>query len=76
MRHGCYYCAMVMQTIDRLGAEVPMKNIWEDPKAEDELTDATGRSVVPVLHYENDIGDGVWLPESSDIVALLKKEFG
>ena len=74
MRHGCYYCSMVMQTIDNLGLDIEIKNIWEQDEHELALLDGTGRGVVPVLYYEDDDEKPVWMPESSDIVRFLKAQ--
>ena len=53
---------MVMQTIEKLGLDIPIKNIWENQEHERALIDATGRAVVPVLYYEDNEENPVWMP--------------
>ncbi len=74
MRHGCYYCSLVMGAIEKLGLEVDVRNIWEDPEHEKQLVMATNRSVVPVLYYEDENNKASWMPESADIIAFLNKQ--
>ena len=63
-----------MQTIKNLGMEVEIRNIWEDSTHENDLVNATKRSTVPVLYYEDEQGEAVWMPESRDIIAFLTEQ--
>jgi glutaredoxin len=64
---SCPYCRRVMQSIDRLGLEVPMADTRRDAGARDRLVQLTGRSQVPCLFI-----DGQPLFESADIDAWLR----
>ncbi len=74
---SCPYCAMVRNAIENLGLEIEQRDILQDQTAYDELVAARGTRTVPVLRIEADGGgDDTWMPESADIVAWLKKQFG
>ncbi len=75
MRDYCQFCAMVQHTITQLGVDVELRNIWDDDSAADELIEATGKEVVPVLRYQDQQGNTVWLPESRDIISWFKQHY-
>ena len=70
---GCPFCSMVRANITRLGIDVEMRNIFEEPQYLDELIKARGRATVPVLRINSPDGTERWLPESRDIVRYLEK---
>lgn len=72
----CPFCRRVMQAIDRLGLEVEMRNIIEDPARRDELIEARGRATVPVLWIRSPDGSVRWMPESRDIIRYLEHMYG
>lgn len=72
----CPYCARVLQAIESLGLEIPLRNILQDDEHRQTLVAAMGRGTVPVLRIESDDGGVEWLPESADIVRYLVQEFG
>ena len=46
---GCPYCARVRRTIDELGIEVELRDIFENREFLNELREARSRRTVPVL---------------------------
>lgn len=74
MREGCGFCTMVLREIARLGIDVPLYNIWQDEGHNQALKKHTGKSVVPVLYYEDATGEH-WMPESIEIIFFLRKHF-
>jgi len=70
---GCPFCAMVTAGIDRLGLEVELRDIFENPQYRDELIGARGRATVPVLQITSPDGEEHWMPESHDILRYLEK---
>ena len=75
LRNMCMFCWRVQHTIDKLGIEVESRNIWQDAQYERELMEARGQGTVPVLRIIDDEGNSTWLPESSDIVDYLNKNY-
>lgn len=71
----CPYCRRVLDTMDSLGLEIPLRNTLENPDWRSELLAAVGRGTVPVLLIEDADGKNQWLPESADIVRYLKDRF-
>ncbi len=67
----CGYCHYVMSTIQDLGLEVEIRNIYADKKDLEDLYNARKRTTVPVLRITTDEGDR-WMPESRDIVEYLQ----
>ena len=73
---GCPYCIRVQRTIEQLGIEVEMRDIFADPKYRGELIEARGRTTVPVLHCTAPDESVRWMPESRDIIHYLRSKFG
>jgi glutaredoxin len=71
---GCGYCSRVRRQLTRLGVEVELRDIDEEPRFEEELYQARGRRTVPVLRIEEE-GGVRWLGESRDILAYLERRF-
>lgn len=65
----CPYCQKVLDYLDEIGKEIPLKNINDDSKAKDELLHLGGKAQVPCLFI-----DGKPLYESSDIIDWLKEK--
>ncbi len=72
---GCPFCAIVTSAIDRLGLDVELREIFEDPRYRDELVAARGRATVPVLRISSPDGEQRWMPESRDIVRYLETTY-
>jgi glutaredoxin 2 len=72
---SCPYCHRVRSAIDRLGIEVELRDIDQQPEHLRALMGARGRRTVPVLRIEGEDGS-TWMPESADIVRYLEKRFG
>ena len=75
---GCPYCTRVRSAEARLtlasrGISLAWRDIDEDARHRRDLVRARGRATVPVLRFERDDGEDVWLPESLDIVAWLER---
>ncbi len=68
----CPSCSLVLSAIDRLGIDVELLEIFEEPGYRDELVDARGRATVPVLRITSSDGEERLMPESQDIVRYLK----
>ena len=72
---SCAFCHRVFGAADALGIELETRNIVRSEQDRADLIAATGRRTVPVLRYTRD-GEEVWLPESADIIALLRRHAG
>lgn len=72
---SCPFCRMVRSSIERLGLDVELRDILENPDYLDELIEARGRATVPVLRITSPDGEEHWMPESRDIVQYLEKTF-
>jgi glutaredoxin len=69
---SCPFCALVTSAIDRLGLDVELREIFEEPRYREQLVDARGRATVPVLRITSPDGEERWMPESRDIVSYLE----
>lgn len=70
--NSCPFCAYVRSAIERLGIDVELRDILQNPEFRDELIEARGRATVPVLRISSPNGEEHWMPESRDIVAYLE----
>jgi len=70
--NGCPFCGMVRAGIERLGVDVELKDIFENPEYRGELVEARGRATVPVLRISSPNGEERWMPESHDILRYLE----
>jgi glutaredoxin 2 len=68
----CPFCTRVLRAMESLGLEIEFRNTMETSDYLEELIDATGRTMVPVLRIESEEGDVRWMPESADIVEYLE----
>lgn len=73
---SCPFCLMVRAAIDKLGVDVELRSITQDPDHYDDLVEARGRATVPVLRISSPGGDERWMPESRDIIDYLEKTYG
>ncbi len=69
---SCPYCTLVRSAIDRLGIDVELLKIFDEPRYRDELVAARGRATVPVLRITAPDGEQRLMPESRDIVRHLE----
>jgi len=69
---SCPFCAYVRSAIDRLGLDIELREIFDEPQFRDELIEARGRATVPVLRITSPDGEERWMPESRDIVRYLE----
>lgn len=74
--NGCPYCSLATATIDQMGIDVELRDIFADQKLLDELIKARGRATVPVLRITSPDGEERWMPESRDIVRYLETTYG
>ncbi len=72
---GCPLCSMVRCAIGRLGIDIELGDIFENPEYRKELIEARGRATVPVLRITSPEGEERWMPESRDIVHYLDTTF-
>jgi glutathione S-transferase len=70
---GCPYCGRVRDAMRRLGIELELRDIHQQPRHREELVGATGRQMVPCLRIEGPSG-ARWMHESADIVRYLERE--
>ena len=68
----CPFCSIVTSTIERLGLNVELRDIFEDRSYREQLVAARGRATVPVLRITSPDGEDSWMPESRDIVRYLE----
>jgi glutaredoxin 2 len=68
---GCPFCTIAMSPMKKLGVEVELRNIHENPLYREDLLNARGRVTVPVLRITSPDGEERWLPESRDIVHYI-----
>ena len=69
---SCPFCALVTSAIDRLGLDVELREIFDEPRYREQLVEARGRATVPVLRITSPDGEERWMPESRDIVRYLE----
>lgn len=72
---GCPFCSIARSSIDRLGIDVELRDIFSNPRDRDDLIKARGRATVPVLRITSQGGEERWMPESRDIVEYLEARF-
>ena len=65
----CPYSKKVLNFLEKIGKEIPLKNVETDSKAKDELLHLGGKSQTPCLFI-----DGKPLYESSDIIGWLDEK--
>ena len=68
---SCPYCRLVLDCLDRLALEIPMRDIQSEPGARDDLLEIGGKGQVPCL-----VIDGKPMYESGDIVRWLEEHAG
>lgn len=72
---GCMFCHYVISTINELGLDVELRDIFQDRTYRNQLLEARGRTTVPVLRIISPNGEERWMPESRDIVHYLETMF-
>ncbi|MCB1116771.1 MAG: glutaredoxin [Chlamydiia bacterium] len=65
----CSFCQKVLDYLESIEEEIPLKNIDEDPKAREELLHLGGKTQVPCLFI-----DDKPLYESDDIIDWIKEK--
>lgn len=69
---SCPFCRKVLDVIDELGIDgIELRDKHEEPRYADELKAATGTTMVPCLHIEEN-GTVQWMHESDTIVEYLR----
>ena len=66
---------MVQRVITDLGIDVELRDVGRGGPHRAELLAARGRGTVPVLRIQEGDRDE-WMPESHDIIAWLRREYG
>jgi len=72
---GCPFCMMVERVVEQLGLDIERIDILRDDQGRQDLIEATGRKTVPVLKIGKG-SDAQWMPESRDIMAWLRAQYG
>ena len=67
-RDSCPYCRKVFAVLQELDAQVPMRDVGQDPQAKQELVNVGGKPQVPCL-----VIAGKPMYESDAIVAYLRR---
>ncbi len=70
----CPHCIFVRLALWWLGYKMPLKDIIFQPGNNADLIAGGGKSQVPCLRIESEIGDVRWLYESIDIIRYLGKK--
>lgn len=73
---SCPFCQRVLRAMDRMGLDIELRDINEEPGYRDELIEARGRATVPVLRIDGEDGHTRWMPESLDIIDYLERTYG
>jgi len=73
---GCPHCERVRQALEDLELSIEERDIRLEPRFNDELQQATGKTTVPVLRIDKIDGTVTWMPESAEIIAYLKEKYG
>ena len=68
---SCPYCARTRHAIDKLNANVELRNIHLEPTHSVDLLAYGGKLQVPCLLIEDEDGKKEWLYESNDIIYFL-----
>jgi hypothetical protein len=68
---ACPFCVKVRREMKRLAVSIPMKEINDDPRFQEELMAGGKIDQVPCLRYQDSTGAEKWMYESSDINAFL-----
>ena len=63
----------VRRKIAQYGLEIPMRDILEDPHAQEELVSKGGKDQVPCLKIEGTGSPAKWMYESADINDYFKR---
>ena len=69
---SCVYCLKARFQLNRMGIELPLKNIRENPDYRRELIEGGGKGQVPCLRIEDENKQVRWLYESRDIVEYFR----
>ncbi len=72
---SCPFCVMVMRTAKQLGVELDLRDIMSNDQHRKDLSQARGRTTVPVLRITDGAKDQ-WMPESRDIMRYLEEHYG
>ena len=69
----CPFCIRVLRAIEDLGIDgIELRDKRAEPRYEDELRAATGKTMVPCLRIEGEESEH-WMHESADIVEYLRE---
>ena len=68
---SCPFCILVLDVLDRMGLEIPMRDINTEAGAREDLLDIGGKTQVPCL-----VIDGEPMYESADIIRWLEANAG
>jgi glutathione S-transferase len=72
---SCPYCVMVLRSIDEMGLDIELRNIFADRSWRAELIEEGGRSTVPCLRIAHDNAEVEWMYESYEIIDYLRDEY-
>ena len=73
---ACPYCVTTRRTMRRLGLNIELRDVLNDPQHKRELILEGGKDQVPCLRILNDDGSVEWMYESKDIQNYLEQRFG
>lgn len=68
--NGCPFCTRVIMFLEKNNINIPIKDVWSNEQAMQELIINTNRRQVPCLKIDDE-----WLFESVDIINWLEQHF-
>jgi glutathione S-transferase len=71
----CRWCKQVLSALEALDLSMEERNISKIEIFRDELSQATGKTTVPVLKITDAEGQDRWLSESNEIIVYLRQRF-
>lgn len=75
MKSSCLWCKQVLSVLEALDLSMEERDINKIEIFRDELSQATGKTTVPVLKISEAEGQDRWLSESKAIIAYLRQRF-
>lgn len=75
MEPSCLWCKRVLSALEALDLSMEERDISKIEIFRDELSQATGKTTVPVLKITNTEGQDRWLSESNEIIVYLRQRF-
>jgi glutaredoxin len=75
LKPTCRWCKQVLTALEELDLSMEERDINKIEIFRDELSEATGKTTVPVLKISAAEGQDRWVSESKEIIAYLRQRF-